>query len=497
MKKYLFFLFFIGAGVLQAQPLNTAVEAFLQNKVLDGAMWAGYASYPGGEELFSINPDVRMAPASTLKLITSAAALDAFGPFHRFETKIYTDNEPNEKGILTGNIYIQGGADPTLGSSRVKGSLDLADLMRLWVSKIKQAGIKQINGHIYADESLFEGPVLPIKTNWENMGNYYAAPASPLTIHDNMMKIYFKPQPKFYAPVEVSHTVPAIENLSIKSFVTTDPKNRKDNAYVYAAPKQYDLQIYGTIPDNKAGYSIGAAMPDPGLFAAAYFKNQLEENGIRVQGEALTLSQAPDYSVMQRVHTQLSPELKDIIYIVNKRSFNLYAELLLRQLAVKAGKKGSVKNGLAELESFLARNNIRTDNIKIYDGSGLSRDNMITARTMTQILNVMTTRPYFKYYYDSLADPNDRGDLLLLRRFLRPAKRIDYVRVKGGTIDGVKGFGGYVKDKRGNLIAFTVLANNLLSKTDESVYRIHENIIKLLLQEPKEIVDKKIYSRKP
>ena len=92
----------------------------------------------------------------------------------------------------------------------------------------------------------------------------------------------------------------------------------------------------------------------------------------------------------------------------------------------------------------------------------------------------MTKSPHFSYYYDSLATPNDRGDLLLLRRFLKPLKKVETVRVKGGTIDSVKAAAGYVKDKNGNLVAFVFIANNLASK-DEALLRIHEDIIKQLL----------------
>ena len=178
----------------------------------------------------------------------------------------------------------------------------------------------------------------------------------------------------------------------------------------------------------------------------------------------------------------IQEELKDIIVIVNKRSFNLYAEMLLRQLALQAGKKGSLQNGLEELKKFLQKNKLATSSdAVIYDGSGLSRDNMLTPRVLVNTLSFMTQSPHFAYYYQSLATPDDRGDLLLLRYFLKPKHQVQDVRIKGGTIDGVKAVAGYVPDKNGNPIAFAMMANNLASK-DETLLRIHENIIKQLLQ---------------
>ena len=155
--------------------------------------------------------------------------------------------------------------------------------------------------------------------------------------------------------------------------------------------------------------------------------------------------------------------------------------MLLRNLALQAGKKGSVQNGLEELEKFLRKNKLAAaQDAVLYDGSGLSRDNMLTPRVLVNTLVFMTKSPHFQYYYQSLATPNDRGDLLLLRYFLKPKHQVQDVRVKGGTIDGVKTVAGYVHDANGHPIAFALMANNLASK-DETVLRIHEDIIKQLL----------------
>ena len=277
---------------------------------------------------------------------------------------------------------------------------------------------------------------------------------------------------------------PETEGLKIRSFVTASEKNRRDNAYVYAAPNQYDLEIYGTVPTaSLRGLTIRAALPDAPQLLLDLWQQQLEKDGVRVGGSGILLEHAPDYAAMNLLFTHQSPPLKDILYIVNKRSFNFYAEMLLRMLAVQAGKTGSVEEGIEQLYAFLNKNSIDTANVLIYDGSGLSRDNQITARTLLDVLSLMSTSPYFSYYYDSLATPDDRGDLILLRRFLRPFKRTQDVHVKGGTIDGVKAQAGYIKDKNGRLITFAFMANNLPDKS-EDINRFYEALIKLLLQQP-------------
>ena len=223
-------------------------------------------------------------------------------------------------------------------------------------------------------------------------------------------------------------------------------------------------------------------MPDPALFAAQSLRRQLLQDEIDVQGTAQTSLQAPDYTSFVKLHTYRSPALKDIIILVNKRSFNLYAEMLLRNLAVAAGKKGSLQNGLNELVTFLRKHDlVKPNEVVLYDGSGLSRDNLVTPHALLKTLIYMSKSPYFSYYYNSLATPDDRGDLLVLRRFLKPQKKVNEVRIKGGTIDSVKAGAGYVKNQEGQVVAFVLMANNLATK-DESLFRAHEEIIKKLLE---------------
>lgn len=489
---FLFSTLFVASTVLTAQPIQSFVQQQQQLPVLQGALWGGVAAYTQNPDkiLFALHEKTRLTPASTLKLLTTAAALETFGPEHRFETRLYAQSAPSENGTLYGGLYLQGGGDPTLGSTRVTGAQKAEDMLNRWVSAVKKAGIKLIEGSVYADVSSFEGPSVAPKVNWENMGNYFAAPVSALSFNDNSFEIHFKPQPIGNQPAQVAYTIPAVPQIQLQSFVTTDGKSNKDNAYVYGAPGQYNLKIFGTIPTSIKGFTIKAALPDPALFTAQTLRAALEKAGITVSGGVQTVSQAPDYTSMQLLDTYYSPRLKDIVLIVNKRSFNLYADMLLRQLALHAGKKGSLENAITELQNFLLTNKIiAPHDAVLHDGSGLARDNMLTAQTLLNTLVFMSRSPYFTDYYNSLANPDDRGDLLLLRRFLKPQKRVEQVRIKGGTIDSVKAAAGYVNDRDGNLIAFVMIANNLASK-DESLLRFHEEVIKRLLALPENYKEK-------
>ncbi len=486
MRKLFVFLCCLSPLCLAAQPLQEFVLAQQQHPTLQGAWWGGLAVYADNknETLFDLQADTRFTPASTLKLLTTAAALEKLGPDHRFETRLYATSLPDENGVLNGDLYVRGGGDMTLGSKRVKGAETYPQVLKKWVRAVKEAGITQINGRVYADISLFDGPTIADKVNWENIGNYYAAPASALSLHDNLFAIHFKGELGHGQRVEVKDMTPQIPGVEIQSFVTADSKNKKDNAYVYGGPDQYNLKIFGTIPTTLTGFTIQGAIPNPALFAVQAFTEALAQENIRVSEAPQVTLQAPDYENMKLLHTYYSPALKDIIFIINKRSFNLYADILLRQLAVADGKPGSIKNGVAALTKFLRENNLADENdIVLYDGSGLSRDNMLTPRVLVNTLVFMMQSQNFGYYYRSLATPDDRGDLLVLRRFLKPKQSVEKVRIKGGTIDGVKALAGYVPNAEGRLIAFAFIANNLATNKDESLWRMHENIIKRLLED--------------
>ena len=145
MRHFLVFVLGVFPFCLHAQVLQDVVQAKIQIPALKGAWWGGFSSYADNqEETFSINADTRLAPASTLKLLTTAAALQLLGPHHRFETKLYASVLPDSSGTLNGDLILRGGGDMTLGSRRVHGAQTYAAVLKQWVNAIKQAGIKLV-----------------------------------------------------------------------------------------------------------------------------------------------------------------------------------------------------------------------------------------------------------------------------------------------------------------------------------------------------------------
>lgn len=480
MFKRFFIIFLLNLTMVFAQNRQNLNELFATHqtsKTLAYAQWALYAEYVDSDKIIlDKNSNMSLAPASGLKLFTTAAALELLGENFRFETKLYYSGAIDKNGVLNGNLYIRGGGDPTLGSDKVNGSLNLEELMQSWVNVVSNAGIREINGAIIADDQLFDSVPVPGNWLWIDLGNYYGAGVSALTIHDNLYHLYFKPGYKKGMPAQVLRTEPEIEGLSFDNRMRTGTVHSGDNGYIFRAPNSYVATLRGTIPTGVKEFSIKGSLPQPALFVARYFKNYLSINGISVSKPAVLMKSEGEYNKWRPIHTTYSPKLSDIIYVLNKRSVNLYAEQLLRYLAVKKSGVGNLDKGLKAIQTFLTENKIDLSGLHLEDGSGLSPNNLITAKMMTQLLKVMKTKKSFKVFYNSLALAGDKDDLGYFKKFGRNTIIEKKCRIKSGLIQGVRSHSGYLTAKSGKLIAFSFIANNFTEHYSK-IDKIHEALL--------------------
>ena len=188
-----------------------------------------------------------------------------------------------------------------------------------------------------------------------------------------------------------------------------------------------------------------------------------------------------DYSLYTLVHETLSPTLKNIVYIVNKRSNNLYTEQLLMALSAYKYGKGNREKSIQIVYDFLKENNINIDGLELYDGSGLSRTNMITPKIMTDILSLMTKNKSFDSFYNSLGIAGNKNDISFYKNFGSGTRIENNARIKSGLINGVRSHSGYVKNRSGRMIAFSLIANNYNGKVNE-INKFHEAFIEALAE---------------
>ena len=477
-KLLVLFCFFIAISNYgqKYQEINSTVKSYAEKKILKNAQWALYAKYfDTGEEIIALNQNMSVAPASGLKVFTSSAALGILGEDYRFDTKLYYDGMISD-GKLEGDIIIVGGGDPCLGSDAVKGSMNIDDLMAVWMRAIEDLGIVEISGSILADELKYESNPVPEHWEWIDLGNYYAAPSSALSINDNLYYLYFKPADKVGGIAEVLRTEPVIPGLSFTNYMTTGEKGSGDNGYIYSAPLQYDAALRGTIPAGRPEFSIKGSMPDPALYAAQYLSKTLREHFISVKGEPGKVNTPRKYNERNLVLVSVSPPLKDIVYISNKKSNNVYTELLLKAISYKRTGRGSTSDGIKFMIKFLTDNSINTDGLLLYDGSGLSRSNAITAKMMVDLLVANTESRYFKSFHNSLAVVGDPNDIAIHRNTGMGTAIEKKAWIKSGGIVGVRSYSGYIENMSGRAIVFSFIANNFSGSGGE-VNRIHRELM--------------------
>lgn len=476
----LFVNFFLGAAF--SSGIKDEIKKISELKGIKNAQWALSVKYvDSGESLISLNQNKNLIPASILKVFITAAALEYLGPNYRFKTGLYYDGRI-KKGILFGNIYIVGGGDPSLGSGRVKGALPFNKVFSKWTASLKRAGIKKINGAIYADDSLYNGMPIPGSWAWEDIGNYYAAWPTALSINDSLYKLYFKPSKKVGDTAAVIKTAPNMNKIKFTNFMKTGPAGSGDHGYIFNMPKNYRAVLRGFIPQNGKEFSIKGAIPDPPVFCAEYFKKYLKARGVKVTGRALRLSKKKRYSNKKLLSEILSPPLKNIINATNKKSFNLYAETLLRHIAALKGGRGSIDGGLYTLKEFLSSNYIDVSEMKLRDACGLSRLNTVKAKNFTNLLFKIYSKKYFDHFYNSLVAPGELEATGHIKQFALGTYLQKNIKIKSGSLNGVRSYCGYLKTKKKRIIAFTSIINNYSIKSSK-INEIHKNLLLKIAEE--------------
>lgn len=421
-----------------------------------------------GRTVAARNPAHNLVPASILKVFTTAAALDKFGPEMTFTTELLYDGAVSN-GFLNGNLYIVGGGDPSLGSQLVKGALPLAEVYKGWAAAVKAAGINVINGAVVGDDTAFES-MQPGSWSWEDIGNYYAAQPSALTVNDGLYKLYLKPSDRVGGEPAVLRTEPYIDGLKFENHFKTGPAGSGDEGYIYAFPGQFLAVLRGSIPQGSAEFAIKGALPDPALFAAQDFAAYLAKAGINANKKPFKGAPMTGAELRSIARTSSRP-LKDVVRVTNKRSFNLYAELLLRHLG-----DGSPEAGLAAVKAFLAGTGTDVSELDIVDGCGLSARDTVKAENFTDLLRAVYKKKYFPEFYDSLVFPGDPDATGHLRALGKGTPLEKNLRLKSGSLNGVRAYTGYLKTKKGRLLALTSIVNNY-SAAPSALDKMHEGLL--------------------
>jgi D-alanyl-D-alanine carboxypeptidase/D-alanyl-D-alanine-endopeptidase (penicillin-binding protein 4) len=437
-----------------------------------------------GAVVFERNGQLGLPAASAQKVVTAATAFELLGRDFRYKTYFGYLGE-QENGNLKGSLVVRGMGDPTLGSDRFESTRSSIIGRSLRMALDKQ-GIRSISGGVVGQLSNQEPYNLPRGWIWEDVGNYYGAGHGSLNWNENQFDIWLKPSEQIgqmitirvndkwrFGPIfsdirgsgngAAGLLVDAIDQsypgsgasaglFEFRNHITTGPAGSGDQAYVFYQPAAKGFIMTGTIPCCVDSFRIRGAIPDPNGFALGEIARITGARGNIRWG---TLRNANNDFNARVLYVHQSPPLDSIIYWFLQKSINLYGEALVHTLAGEKNGFATAEDGLHMIRQFWKKQGIDTGSLNIVDGSGLSPANRVTAHALAQVMAYARRRPWYGAFYAALPVYHN-------------------LKMKSGTIGGVKAYAGYAKGRDGKDYAFAIIVNNFTGKTSEMNAKLYQ-----------------------
>ena len=400
---------------------------------------------PQGEVLAQVNADKMLVPASNMKLITTGAALHTLGKDFTFETSLAYDGVI-EDGVLKGNLHIIGGGDPTLGSKDSIATV-IDKTFAIWERMVKDAGIKKIEGHIIGDGRAFEGMMEEPTWLWNDTGTYYGAGVSGLTFYENMQSFSVSAGAEEGAAINIKPYYPECPWMEFRYNCSTGKKGTGDRLYMYTSDLAPVAEIRGTFGVDRTAKRVDCANKYPEYTCARYFENYLKRKGVTCSEGAADYKFKTDWETtgtLTIIGSTYSPTLDRIVFETNHASNNVFAETLFRSLGRILCGSACYDSSYVAMDNVLGELGVGGNNgIRIQDGSGLSRQNLISPVFICRFLKAMSSSPAFGDFLESLPSPGFNGTLEYNMKGQSAALR-SRIKVKSGSMNGVRCYSGYI-----------------------------------------------------
>ena len=469
------------AGLQQKLSLHVSQPRF------EGAVWGvKIISLESGATLFETNSQKLLSPASNSKVYTVALGLDRLGEDFRIKTSFYASSKPDSDGTLKGDLIVYGRGDPTI-NERLHSN-DVNQALQPLVSALAKAGVKRITGDIVGDDSYFKGPRLGSGWTWDDMESYYGAEISALTINDNVSVMYVKPGPHPGAPCELRLSPGAGLFVSNR---TETLKEATRSINCFRPPGQNVVYVSGRMGLTEPESKEEITSPNPAALFVTLLKEALSCAGIKVDGQTRTMNWL-DRQVAPLNLTNLvelgaisSLPVSDIAREILKPSQNLYADLLLAQVGERARdpQKPDVTSedlGIRELNRFLSEAGVPRGDVLFEEGSGLSRNNLTTARASVALLEFMSRHKAAQAFRLGLPIAGVDGTL---RNRMKGTAAAGNVRAKTGTLRWAVSLSGYVTSAAGERLVFSIMLNRYHNPSGARSAREEVDTIPVMLAE--------------
>ncbi len=423
------------------------------------AMWGvDIRSLDSGERLYELDAERLMMPASNMKILTLAGAAEILGWDHRFTTTLET-TAPVEGGVLQGDLVVRGGGDPTINAREARHTAVFAQ----WIAALRAAGIQGVNGRIVGDDQFFDDEGLGQGWAWDYLQFGYAAPVGALQLDENLAALTIAPGSIAGDPARVSLSPGS--GLRLTNRVRTGA-NESANEIAYR--RRLDepvLEVTGSIALGSTPISRSVAVVNPTSYFVQSLKDALVDGGIAVSGPAVDMddvaAELAARSGERRVIVSTeSPPLRDVATVLMKVSQNLYAETLVKAIGARKGGLGTYEGGLGAVRAAAAGWGLADDGFVMADGSGLSRYNYLTARTVSTILERMYKDERHREPFAATLPIAGKDGSLATR--MRRTRAEGNAIAKTGSISNVRTLSGYVRTRDGEMLVFSILANDFV-----------------------------------
>ncbi|TLX70518.1 D-alanyl-D-alanine carboxypeptidase/D-alanyl-D-alanine-endopeptidase [Labilibacter sediminis] len=408
------------------------------------------------QDIYSFNENQRLIPASLMKVLTTATALELLGKDYTYQTQFgYTGVIKN--GVLYGHLVVKSNGDATLGSKYF--SETNPEYLFEQLSKVLQSsGIISITGEVQVEGY---SQTYPSQRLWEDMGNYYGASPQSFCWKDNTATVTLK-SGDVGSLCKIISISPQIKPHIIECRVSA-ASHTKDSAYVYGIKEISRWWMEGSIPANRSGFKVKAALPDPLHTFATELTSYLNKNGVSVMGNTVNHNFAD--AEFFNLYTHKSPSLAEIIKVVNHKSNNLFADQLLLTLAKEFIGEVSWDNGNQVINEFWSDKIAFEKHFRVKDGSGLSPKNLFSAQGMVEVLTWMSNHSSsIEVFEQSLAKGGETGTL---RSVFKHKAVSGKIIGKSGSMEGVLGYCGYLTSSSKQKAAFCIITNHYLQPTKE------------------------------